>query len=474
MRLFGPLLALALCALADDLALERAVEKVDRRTAGKLLKIGQRALKADQGATANRIFKRVLQLSHDRAEAMKALGFKKEKGEWARSLAARSMVDMRRDRNPEFVTDIRRTVHREEVRRARAIVEAVEGAGSPPSARATLLPLLDRTPRLVELHEALGHERMGANYVRPEFKRMARRLPKEVRAWGNCRTTDLKAVPTDDVLTVSGTFPLHKVGYRRIAATFSNDEAYKAALWTEAPHQLVRFLFGEYAEGWKPQRVYFLTPDRYRALLARHISDPERLKARLRWRTYYHTRFVAMRADDAADAADGYAHSVGFMTMDRWASPKKGESVGPKSEYSWLNEGFGYFLSLELFDSANTWFATDDESLAKAAPMRLTKTKAHCLAYVREQMLHGVHYPLREVFGRTLNNLDLLASLEAWTFVRFLILYDAEGFRTFTGELRRQTKGPLPDRVDRALRDAFDKGTDGLEPLWRSFTLEIH
>ncbi len=55
MRLIGPLLALALCALADDLALERAVEKVDRRTAGKLLKIGQRALKADQGATANRI-----------------------------------------------------------------------------------------------------------------------------------------------------------------------------------------------------------------------------------------------------------------------------------------------------------------------------------------------------------------------------------------------------------------------------------
>ncbi len=58
--------------------------------------------------------------------------------------------------------------------------------------------------------------------------------------------------------------------------------------------------------------------------------------------------------------------------------------------------------------------------------------------------------------------------------MRFLILYDPEGFRTFTGELRRQTKGPLPDRVDRALRDAFDKGTDGLEPLWRSFTLEIH
>jgi hypothetical protein len=473
MRFLAALCALALCASADDRALERAVEKVDRQTAGKLLKIGQRALQTNQGATANRIFKRVLQLHPDRADAMKALGFKKEKGDWVRSLAAQSKIDTRRDRNPEFVTDIRRTVYRVEVRRARAIVEAVEEAGSPSSARATLLPLLDRTPRLVEVHEALGHERMGANFVRPEFKRMARRLPKEVRAWANCRTTDLKPSLTGEHLTVSGTYPLHKVGYRRVAATFSNDEAVKAALMTEAPHQLVRFLFGEYAEGWKPQRVYFLTPDRYRALLARHISDPERLKRRLRWRTYYHTRFVAMRADDADDAADGYAHSVGFMTMDRWASPKD-ESVGPKSEYSWLNEGFGYFLSLELFDSAETWFATENESLAKAAPMKLTKNKANCLAYVREQMLHGVHYPLREVFGRTLNNLDLLASLEAWTFVRFLILYDSEGFRTFTGELRRQTKGPLPDRVDTALRDAFDKGTESLEPLWRAFTLEIH
>lgn len=107
------------------------------------------------------------------------------------------------------------------------------------------------------------------------------------------------------------------------------------------------------------------------------------------------------------------------------------------------------------------------------APPKL-RTRRNCLAYVREHLLHGVHYPLREVFGRTLNNLDLLASLEAWTFVRFLILYDAEGFRIFTRELRRQVEGPLPDRVDRALGRAFDKGTAGLEPLWRAFTLEIH
>ena len=92
---------------------------------------------------------------------------------------------------------------------------------------------------------------------------------------------------------------------------------------------------------------------------------------------------------------------------------------------------------------------------------------------MRQNLLHGAAYSLREVFGRSLNNLDRLATLQAWTFLRFLYLYDPIGGKKFPPALGAQLEGPMPDRADGALKEAFGRDTDELERLWRRFTLEI-
>jgi hypothetical protein len=92
---------------------------------------------------------------------------------------------------------------------------------------------------------------------------------------------------------------------------------------------------------------------------------------------------------------------------------------------------------------------------------------------MREQLVAGHGHRLRDVCARSLNNLDFLASMEAYTFLRFLFLYDPAAARGFPAALRAQTEGPQVDRTVRALGETFGMGLDELERLWRAFVLEI-
>ena len=72
-----------------------------------------------------------------------------------------------------------------------------------------------------------------------------------------------------------------------------------------------------------------------------------------------------------------------------------------------------------------------------------------------------------------LNDLDFLASMEAYTFLRFLFLYDPVAARKLPRELRKRAAEPQIDRTNRALLATFGRDLDGLETLWRAFVLEI-
>ncbi len=195
---------------------------------------------------------------------------------------------------------------------------------------------------------------------------------------------------------------------------------------------------------------------------------PDPAKARLysRYGDYLSEDFYAIRVWSAADAADRYAHAAGHLTMNARTG----------RVYPWLAEGFGYFCSLELFDRGYISFVSLTASSRKikfTRPPPGKKTRVACMKWVREQMQAGRAYALRDVCARTLNNLDFCASMQAYSFVRFLILLDPEAMKRLPDVLRKQEGGAQVRRTDMALRETFGKGIDQLAPLWRAFVLEI-
>jgi hypothetical protein len=139
-------------------------------------------------------------------------------------------------------------------------------------------------------------------------------------------------------------------------------------------------------------------------------------------------------------------------------------------------EGYGLHLSLDLFDSAETWFVSGGESAGKTTttlPLPARLTRAACLAHVRDQLYDGSLPPLREIVGNTLNNLDKTRALQAWTFVRFLALYDPEASRSLPGALRGRTEDSKVGRSEGALQEAFGIDVAQLDSLWQAYLLEL-
>ena len=90
-----------------------------------------------------------------------------------------------------------------------------------------------------------------------------------------------------------------------------------------------------------------------------------------------------------------------------------------------------------------------------------------------KQVLAGRAYSLREVCSRSLKNLDFCASMQAYTFLRFLFLFDPATAQRLPPALRAQAAGPQAERADRALREVFGQGLADLERFWRAFVVEI-
>jgi hypothetical protein len=150
---------------------------------------------------------------------------------------------------------------------------------------------------------------------------------------------------------------------------------------------------------------------------------------------------------------------------------------GDEHAHAWLLEGSGYLVSLELFDAGNLSFASIDESKAKtqdARPPPAERTRAACLDWVRGEVRAGAGYSLEAICAKSLNELDLCASLEAYSFVRFLFIFDPEAAKKLPETLRVAKGATQVERVDVALRESFGKSLADLEPLWRSFVLQVN
>jgi hypothetical protein len=194
--------------------------------------------------------------------------------------------------------------------------------------------------------------------------------------------------------------------------------------------------------------------------------EPDKFKLYSRFGDYLCRDFYAIRVWRADDAADRYAHAAGHLTMNARTG----------RVYPWLAEGFGYFLSLELFDRGYISFVSLTESSRKikfTRPPPAKKTRAECRKWLREQVLARRAYALRDVCARSLNNLDFCASMQAYSFVRFLFLLDSAAMKKLPEVLKAQQGGAQVKRSDTALRKTFGRGIAELEPLWRAFILEI-
>lgn len=452
--------------------------RADRQAAGRFLSLALRAEKLEQGATARRLFERVIELDPDHATARRRLGYRRVDRAWTRASADAAAVDRLANTDPKKVLGLRKERLKLEQRHANEILRLATKYATPAEARPRIEALLAHVPRSEAVHKALGHERIGKRRVRPELTAYVRAERGRVAAWEACRQPG-DAYATKETLHFPGLQepkPVLRVVQRLVASGYTRGNTLYLARRTECPHALMRVVLGDDVKRWDRSPVYFLSRVQYEAFIRHRHKDTETRKRKLRFSTYDGQDCYAQKTGNLAVALDLYAHAAGFWTMGRLASPEKPGGGRDYDRYSWLKEGFGLLLSLAIFDTAHSWFTSRTESTGKAPPtlpLPETRSRAVSLAYIRDQLYDGALPPLREILGNSLNNLDRFRALEAWTFVRFLALYDPAAFRRLPAALRAQTEGPQVDRSERALSAAFGKDARELERLWRIWLLEL-
>jgi hypothetical protein len=483
MRFVG-LLALAAClalarpARAGSL-LENRIKQTDHNASQRLLALAQAEEKAKHGALSMRTFARVVELDPDNSTARRELGWRKGPSGWTKAkdpdVPVPPKTQEEDDRAAKFLAD----EHAIEEGRAREIVKICGESGTPEEARPYLLALLERMPRMAEVHAALGHEKVGDRYVRPELLAMVKRQAEVEKRWGEVRYLSAVVEATTDRLTLEGAgdWPVNRVGERLVGAGYPDEDAKAAALSTARVQRLLRLLLGDAAKAWDPSPIYFLEPKQYEAFVKANTPDESQWKSRLRSASFGTKSAFALRAM-ATGVEDIYAHNVGYRTAQSLSTPKGADGKKPTEDedhFAWLNEGFGYLMSLEISDTAGTSFYSTTESTAKVTGIPPPKVgdRKNYAEWIRALMARGEETPLRELLGKSINSLDLHASMEAWSFVRFLALYDPDGFRRLPDALSQQVAGSEPDRADEALRQAFGKGIEELQTLWRAYVLEV-
>jgi len=457
------------------------IKVVDKTAASRMLPVAKKADGAGLGATARRILRRVVALDPGNSKARRMLGFERVKGVWVRTPEERGRVNMREDSDPDSARRYREDWFAAEDRRANAILRVTKEAEQPELCRPILLELLAHSPRHEEVHRALGHERIGGSYVRPELAAAARRRLELEPRWRGLAVREPATFSKGGNATLAGVpggIPTFEVDGHRIGVRVPGDRQEWMARFTAAPRALLGSILGKEAVRWDPSTVYFLDPRTMRGHIYAVHPDEEDRKKRLGSASYRRSEYTVIRTRTPEAGVDVYAHNIGYRSMQRLASPKipGGENKRDYGTYSWLKEGFGYFMTLELLDTAETYFFSATESSGKvrySVPPPDEETRENCLAFVRAHLRDGSALGLNEVFGRTLNNLDLLASLESWTFLRFLAFLDPAGMKRLPGALLTKETGSMPIRAKHAIEEAFGVGLEELEPMWRAFTLEV-
>jgi hypothetical protein len=474
------LLALPLLLGAAAEAEEPAARfaRADRQAAGRFLSLALRADKLKQHATARRLFERILEFDPNHATARKRLKYRRAEGTWTRTSADGAAVDRLANTDPAKVVSLRKERLKLERRRATEVLRLAAKYATLADARPRIEALLAHVPRFEPVHRALGHERIGKLWVRPELIAYARAAPGRVAAWEACRQPG-DAYATKGLLNFPGLEepkPVLRVEKRLVASGYTRGNTIYLARRTQCPHTLMRLMLGDDAVLWDRSPVYFLRPRQYEAFIRFRHKDAETRRRKLRFSTYRAKDCYAQRTSNFGVALDLYAHAVGIWTTDELASPKKPGGGLDYDTYAWFKEGYGLLLSLAIFDTAKSWFTSTTESAGKAPPtlpLPENRSRAVCLAYIRDQLYDGSLPPLREILGNSLNNLDRFRALEAWTYVRFLALLDPEAFRKLPAALRAQTEGAQVDRSERALRAAYGREASELERLWRISLLEL-
>lgn len=455
--------------------LDASVAKVNRSFAARVASVGGRAAQARQMEAAKRIFELALRLDPESFTARRGLLFEQRDGSWTRSSSATAAVEKWSDADPEKAAACSAEVSDLESKRAKEILRLCAGAAE--AGRPHLLALLEMLPRHAEVHQALGHERIGEVYARPELAGMARAMPDRLRKWSACGTERARATETSEIFslkTLKKPVPFVEVGGRLVAGSYFLKDLLALAERTESPYILLRLLLGAEAPLWERRRIYFLHKQSFHAMAEKAFPDPEARKAALRHDTYSLKDGCAFHISDADEAMDLFAHSVAYRTVHALCEGEEKEGVRPAEAGAWLAEGMGYLLTLEMYDRATTYFSSSKESSTKLRgeqPKPFNRTTA--LSWVRTVHSAGEGTPLHELLGSSINNLDNFESVEAWTFVRFLALFDPAGFQRLPGAIAAEREGGGAARSERGLEKAFGKAPGELERLWRIWLLEI-
>jgi tetratricopeptide (TPR) repeat protein len=472
------LVVIFFCSVALAADLEERLRQADVRIARRFSTLALKADKLGQRASARRIFERALVLDPKNRIARGKLGYKKSGGEWVRPSGVAIEIDAWEDSDPDRAAKLRDERGKLEQMRAREVLKLTGKWGTPETARPALLALLDNLPRMEAVHVALGHEKIGAVYVRHELTDFMRAMPQRMDRWTACRKPGVAELTGESIDLPGITMPsaVARIGTREVVAASTPEQSKNFAAHSACPQKFVRLLLGDDASIWDPSPVYFLSAIQYRDFIHARHADEKTRKQRVKYAVYRGKDCVAVRMMTFELALDLYAHNVGFFTASRTASPKKADGKRDTNRYAWFREGLGLLLSLELLDSAECWFSSSTESAGKAKPtlpLPANRTRASCLAYLRGQLLDGVLPPLREIWGNSLNNLDRVRALQAWSFVRFLALYDPPAFKRLPPALQEQGSGAQVERTTKALEKAFGKPAAELERLWRIYLLEL-
>ena len=475
MRLALAILLLAAGAHGADF--DTRLVQTGRRAARAFIKLAQRAEKEKQRATARILFERALELDANNSASRKALGFKRSKAVWVRSRESAAEVGRRRDSDLARMQSLRSDRRSLEEAHTEEVLTLCRKHGTPEQARDHLRALLEYTPRNDAVHAALGHEKIDGRRVRPELVSFARTMRARLDAWSACVATE-ESKPSDQTVVIAGlrgAQPVFKVGTREVASGFPVKATARFANKTECVQSLLRLTLGDAVKAWDRGPVYFLKRDQYRAYLGAKTLSPSARAGWLKRRHFWGENVQVFGARDLSEALDFYAHAAAVYTIDGIDSPFEGTDP-TRGTNAWLLEGYGLFVTLELFDTAETFLTSGRESTGKIEsplppPEPVARTSA--LAHIRDELYVGSLPSLRELLGTSMNGLDKVGSVQAWTFIRFLLLLDPDGFKKLPAAMRDQQGDSRAERSARALKQAFGVDAAELERLWRMYVLEL-
>jgi len=466
---------------ADDL-LARALANAGRDHATRLLELARDAQAAGQAATARDLRERVIGIEPDHLRARLGLGYKRGKsGAWERTPERMAEFAAAADADPAVAAQFAGKAADLERRWVAEQVRVCNRFASEEEKRAVLGGLLLRFPEDEGLRGALGHVRVHGRWTPPALVALAGRFPEVRQRWHALATRGVETEQRERMIAVPGLdaeLEVFPAGPRALATTDTPEVAARYVRGVLRTQSLLLDLLGPGERDWDPKVVLFLAPEAFESMVRRLHPGAEQADFYLRYDNYEHSEFYAIRSYEPLGAMERYAHGAGHLTaFERAAPPLDGGTKARDAEaYAWWREGLGYFVSFEVTDRGYLQFVSIEESSAKRAFTREVpeaKTKAACLAWLREQVAAGAAYPLGEVCGMRLNALDFCASFQAWSFVRLLAAWDADAFRRLSGSMRTAEPGSTLERSDRALRECFGRGVEEWAPLWREFVLEV-